>query len=201
MVVAPSVVILGFVALVYLLYTFYLGAFFPTGLQLLVLIPSLFFLAVIALVNSIGLTLARNTRRKGVFSAAVTLTVAILLQTLSEPITTVAMRRDVGVRAQRWATDMLQRPRADIVNPTDPDYPRLKDEVIPVFMRQGYLASALCREPGDFANEPYIVVSYGRRPVTYGYYLGRTTLIVPQGGSAHVRKIVPGVYAFYFAGD
>ena len=191
-----SVLFLSLVALLHLEYTWCLGAFFPTGLSRFVLPLVLFLLEAFALVNSLWLTLNRNTRRNGATGAAVTLAVIAILIFLTEPIQTFAIRRDIGTQAQSWAVDLLQRPLSEILDPTDPDDPRVKEELVPAFLKRGYFRSARCVKPGRDENETYIVVSYGGRPEVNGYCLGRTTLVISQGGHDRTRKIMLGVYSF-----
>ena len=162
--------------------------------------PTLVALALIGIILIQAALLFQRKDSRASSAALATLSLIILLigwPLLNLRVERYAIRRDIGTRSQVWAVEILRKPRAQVLDSNAPDWQqgKIKDSLVPEFLKKGRFKSASIDEPNDWIREPHVALWYTAGHLgSRCYFLGRTDMQIPTSQS--VRKELPGLYTY-----
>ncbi|HEY3414508.1 MAG TPA: hypothetical protein VGM51_15830 [Armatimonadota bacterium] len=204
-----SVIILVTLILFHLAYVWRFGAYSPFGMVLgegfLFLFAFLFLAAGIVLESLWNLVVFKSARSRVIGVAALLFACLCLSQThtitQAQALRSLAFRRDLGPRAQRWAESLLTRPYSYFLDPkrVDPHTDKVgvfvKETLVPSYLKGGNYTGVRIHDDKD-PKARYLVVSYRWFDVE-AYYLGASTLDIQIDNDEmdQTLKLMPGVYA------
>lgn len=206
-----SVIVLVTLILFHLAYVWRFGAYIPFGFVSpegsAYFFVFLFLAAGIVLESVWNIVVFKSPKSRLIRAAALLFASLCLSQThtitYAHALRSLAFRREIGTRAQRWAESLLARPNRDFLDPkrvnprTNEVVGYVRESLVPQYLKGGRYEGVVLSDDKD-PKARYLVVSYRLRDVE-GYYLGSSTLDIQiyNDEMDQTVKLMPGVYAWH----